>query len=51
MLEIQPVSEVSSPMPHRRAVVFENGVLDVRDVRGEVGTTATLLTVPTDAKA
>jgi hypothetical protein len=45
VLEIQPATDVSAPMlfnaPGR--VALENGVLDVRDVRGEVGTTATLL--------
>jgi hypothetical protein len=53
VLEIQPATEVSSPMlfnaPGR--VVLENGVLDVRDVRGEVGTPATLLvTVPSGVR-
>ena len=44
VLEIQPATETGSPTvfnaPGRAAI--ENGVLEVRDVRGEVGTTATL---------
>ena len=47
VLELQPATDTSGPMlfnaPGR--AVLENGVIDVRDVRGEVGTTATLLVV------
>jgi len=45
VLEIQPATPVTAPVlfnaPGR--VGLENGVLSVRDVRGEVGTTVTLL--------
>ena len=45
VLEIQPATPATAPMlfnaPGR--VALENGVLDVRDVHGEVGTTVTLL--------
>ena len=44
VLEIQPATSAGSPIVFNapgRAVV-ENGLLDLRDVRGEVGTTATL---------
>jgi hypothetical protein len=45
VLEIQPATAVGSPVlfnaPGR--VALENGVLELRDVRGEAGTTASLL--------
>jgi len=53
VLEIQPARDVTSPVlfnaPGRATV--ENGVLELRDVRGEVGTTSTLaVALPTDAR-
>jgi hypothetical protein len=52
-LEIQPATNTRLPMlfnaPGRAAI--ENGVLDVRDVRGEVGTNVTLeVAVPTGVR-
>ena len=53
VLEIRPALSTTTPMlfnaPGR--VALENGVLTVRDVRGEIGTTATLLVaVPPGAR-
>jgi len=53
VLEIQPATSATAPMLFNATghVALENGVLTVRDVRGEVGTTAILLVaVPPGAR-
>jgi hypothetical protein len=53
VLEIQPATDAASPTLYNapgRAVI-ENGVLEVREVRGEAGTTATLqVALPTGVR-